>query len=92
MSNIVEANRLVVGMCYSTLDGEYLGEFYSTRKSPGGQEYTFEAKSLSGNGLKFRKTKCAENTNSGDGSIKRKTRRNRKNRRDRKRKTRRNLP
>jgi hypothetical protein len=90
MSNIVEANRLVVGMCYSTLDGEYLGEFYSTRKGPGGQEYTFEAKNLSGNGLKFRKTKCAENTNSGGGSRKRKTRRNRKTRRSRK--TRRNLP
>jgi hypothetical protein len=89
MSNIVEANRLVVGMCYSTLDGEYLGEFYSTRKGPGGQEYTFEAKNLSGNGLRFRKTKCAENTNSG-GSRMRKTRRNRKTRRSRK--TRRNLP
>jgi hypothetical protein len=88
MSNIVAANRLVVGMCYSTLDGEYLGEFYYTRKGPGGQEYTFEGKSLSGDGLKFRKTKCAENTNSGGGSRKRKTRRDRKTRRSRK--TRRN--
>jgi len=74
MSNIVDANRLVVGMCYSTQDGEYLGEFYYTRKGPGGQEYTFEARSVSGAGLKFRKTKCTTNTNSsGGGSRKRKT-------------------
>ena len=75
MSNIVDANRLIVGMCYSTQDGEYLGEFYYTRKGPGGQEYTFEARSVSGAGLKFRKTKCNNTNSSGGGSRKRKTRR-----------------
>ena len=87
MSNIVDANRLVGGMCYSTLDGEYLGEYYSTRKGPGGQEYTFELKSLSGPGLRFKKTNCYEN--SGE-NRKRKSRRVRKERKiKRKRKSRR---
>jgi len=88
MSNIVDANRLVGGMCYSTLDGEYLGEYYSTRKGPGGQEYTFELKSLSGPGLRFKKTNCYENS-SGE-NRKRKSRRVRKERKiKRKRKSRR---
>jgi hypothetical protein len=88
MSNIVYGNHLVVNNCYESYDSrEYLGRFYYTRKGPGGIEYTFENKTLSGDGLRFRAAVCYENTNYSGG---RKKTRRRKGKKSRSRKVRRN--